>query len=161
MSSWDTNLWGNICDPYWELICHNKWQPRTSEISKPTEITVVTHFHVQQGTKTSLVFLPADGETSWTLLPGLVWHSATRKQLLKVTGQVWKSQKKDKHQHLSRVTPAFISLSQSQVINNKTRFNFNKPNTKRWGVRLVDVVKHLSHRLFCCGTITRRVANQC
>ena len=32
MSSWDTNPWSNFCDPHWELICHNKWHLRTSEI---------------------------------------------------------------------------------------------------------------------------------
>ena len=25
MSSWDTNPWSNFCDPYWELMCHNKY----------------------------------------------------------------------------------------------------------------------------------------
>ena len=27
------------------------------------------HFHVQHGTETTPVFLPADGENSWLLLP--------------------------------------------------------------------------------------------
>ena len=161
MSSWDTNLRGNICDPYWELICHNKLHPRTSKISKPTEIAVGTHFHAQQGTKTTLVFLPANGEISWTLLPNLVWHSATRKQLFlytQVTDQLWENQKRisisnyhGQHQH------SYLSLKWSS---NKIRLSFNQPNT-RTAARLVDVVKHLSHRLFCCDTITRRVANQC
>ena len=25
----------DFCDPHWELICHNKWNPGTSEISTP------------------------------------------------------------------------------------------------------------------------------
>ena len=35
---------------------------------KTPEIAVETHFHVPHGTKTTLVFLPADAETSWSLL---------------------------------------------------------------------------------------------
>ena len=72
MSSWDTNPWGNFCDPYWELICHYKWQPGTSEIFTPPEIVVGIHFHEQHGTKTIPIFLSTDSEASWLLLPGLV-----------------------------------------------------------------------------------------
>ena len=58
------------------------------------------------GIKTTPVFLP-DGEASWSLLPSLVslLSSATVQpeniysRILKVTGQVWESLKKDKHQH--------------------------------------------------------------
>ena len=70
--------------------------PGTSEISTPPEIAVGKHFHVQQGTKTTLVFLPADGEASWSLLPNLVsllsgstvQPENTYSCILKVTGQV-------------------------------------------------------------------------
>ena len=72
MSSWDTNPWSNFCDPHWELICRNKWHPGTSEISTPLEIAVGTHFHAPHDTKTTPVFLPADGEASWSLLLSLV-----------------------------------------------------------------------------------------
>ena len=72
MSSWDTNPWSNFSDPHWELICHNKWHPGTSEISTPPEIAVGTQFHARHGTKTIPVFLPADWEASWSLLPSLV-----------------------------------------------------------------------------------------
>ena len=72
MSSWDTNPWSNFCDPHWELICHNKWHPGASEISTPPEIYVGIHFHEQHDTKTIPIFLPADGEASWLLLPSLV-----------------------------------------------------------------------------------------
>ena len=61
----------------------------------------------EHGTKTTPVFLPADGEASWSLLPssvsllsdGKVQPENTYSSNLKVTGQVWESQKKDKHQH--------------------------------------------------------------
>ena len=54
MNAQDTNSWSNFCDPHWELICRNKWQPRTLEISIPLEIAVGTHFHAWHGTKTGL-----------------------------------------------------------------------------------------------------------
>ena len=72
VSSRDTNPWSNFCDPHWELICCNKWQPGTSEISTPPDIAVETHFHAQHCTKTTPVFLPADGKDSWSLLPNSV-----------------------------------------------------------------------------------------
>ena len=56
----------------------------------------------EHGTKTTPVFLPADGEASWSLLPssvsllsgGTVQPENTYSCILKVTGQVWESQKK-------------------------------------------------------------------
>ena len=77
-------------------MCHNKWYPGTLEISTSPEIGVGTHFHVQHGTKTILVFLHADGEASWLLLPslvsllsgGTVQPENTYSCILKVTGQV-------------------------------------------------------------------------
>ena len=56
----------------------------------------------RHGTKTSPVFLPADGEASWSLLPSLVsllsgstmQPESTYSCILKVTGQVWESQKR-------------------------------------------------------------------
>ena len=102
MSSWDTNPWRNFCDPHWELICHNKWHPRTLKISTPPEIAVGMHFHSRHGTKTILIFLPAHGEASWLLLPSLVsllsgstvQSENTFSYILKVTSQVWESQKR-------------------------------------------------------------------
>ena len=62
---------------------------------------------LEHNTKTTLVFLPADGEASWSLLPslvsllsgGTVQPENTYFSILKVIGHFWKSQKKDKHQH--------------------------------------------------------------
>ena len=61
----------------------------------------------EHGTKTTPVFLPADGEASWSLLPssvsllsdGKVQPENTYSSNLKETGQVWESQEKDKHQN--------------------------------------------------------------
>ena len=102
VSSWDINSWSNFCDPHWKLMCHNKWHPGTLEISAPPEIAVGTHFHVRHGTKTISAFLTADGEASWLLLPilvsilsgGTVQPENTYSCILKVTGQVWESQKR-------------------------------------------------------------------
>ena len=56
----------------------------------------------EHGSKTTLVFLPADGEASWSLLPslvsllsgGTVQPENTYSHIIKVTGQVWESHKK-------------------------------------------------------------------
>ena len=105
MSSWDTNPWSNFYDPHWELICCNKWHPGTPEISTPPhywkklwERTSVC----EHGTKTTLLFLPADGEASWLLVQSLVsllsgsteQPENTYSLILRVTGQVWESQKR-------------------------------------------------------------------
>ena len=51
----------------------------------------------EHGTKTTPVFLHADGEASWSLLPSSVFTvqpENTYYCILKVTGQVWESQKR-------------------------------------------------------------------
>ena len=75
----------------------------------------------EHGTKNTAVFLPADGEASWLLLPslvsllsgGTVLPENTYSCILKVTGLVWETQKNDNYQDQSQLPPAFISLSQS------------------------------------------------
>ena len=57
---------------------------------------------VKNGTKTTPVFLTADGEASWSLLPssvsllsgGIVQPENTYSRIIKVTGQVGESQKR-------------------------------------------------------------------
>ena len=69
---------------------------RTLETSTPPKTAIGTHFHAQHGTKTILVFLPTDGEASWSLLPSLVsilsgntmQPENTYSSILTVTGQV-------------------------------------------------------------------------
>ena len=54
----------------------------------------------ENGTKTTPILLPADGEASWSLLPssvsslsgGTVQPENTYSGILKVTGQAWESQ---------------------------------------------------------------------
>ena len=102
-------------DPHWQLIYHNNWCPGTSEISTPPKIVVWAHFHVQHGTKTTLVFLTADEAVkntrvfsfSWLLLPcsvSLLLCSTlqTRKQLFLYPQEARSGLRKllkDKHQH--------------------------------------------------------------
>ena len=103
MSSWDTSPWSNFCDPYWEIICHNKWHPGDLRnihiIANSCRDTLPCALH---GTKTTPIFLPANGGASWLLLPGLVSSLSgstvqpenTYSCILKVTGKVWESQKR-------------------------------------------------------------------
>ena len=106
MSSWDTNPWCDFCDPHKEIVCCKKWHAGSLKIFTAPEKFVGTHFHAWDATKTTLVFLPANGEASWSLLPSsvslLLDHTVqpenTNSGILKVTGQVWESQKNDKHQ---------------------------------------------------------------
>ena len=156
MSSWDINPSSNFCDPDWELICHKKWHPGTSEISTPPKIAATAYFHAQHGTKTTLVFLPADGEASWSLLQSsasllsgnTVQPENTYSCIFKVPGQVSETQKRisinTNHRYHQHSSP-WGSLNWS---NNKVRFSFNKPNRKRWGARLVNVIKLLPHEAF-------------
>ena len=75
-------------------------------MSIPLEIDAGTHFHVRHGTQSILVFLPADGEASWSLFPisllTIRHHSATRKDLFlypQGDRSGLRKPKKDKHQH--------------------------------------------------------------
>ena len=64
-------------------------------------MAVEEHFHARHGTKTIPLFLPADREASWSLLPSLVSLLSDGtiepeniySYILKVTAQVWESQK--------------------------------------------------------------------
>ena len=146
---------GNFCDPNWELIFRNKWHWGTLEMSTPPEIAVGTHFHVGHGTKTILLFLPADGEASWLLLPssifllsgGTVQPKNTYSCILKVTVQVWNSQKRISintyHSYHQRSLPKLVLTNltiKSDLV--------NQPSRKKWGVKLVDVIKHLPQKVF-------------
>ena len=121
VSSWDTNPWSHFCHPHWKLTCRNKWHPGTSEISPPPE---------QYPTKTTPMFLPADGEASRLLLPSLVsllsrntvQPENTYFCILKVTGHVWESQKRisinTNHSYTTKVhfpKPVSTDLTISQI----------------------------------------------
>ena len=104
--------------PPLRLIYRNKWHPRTSEISTPTEMAVGSHFHAQHGTKTIPVFLNAGGKTSWSLLPSsvfLLWGDTVQPEnsnccILKVTSQVLESQK------MTTIITATTSVHLSQPV---------------------------------------------
>ena len=90
----------------WKLLkthlSQNKWHIGTSEKSKHQKIAIRTHFHAWYDTETNQVFLTADGKTSWLLLPSLasllssgsVQPESIYFCILKVTFQVWESQKR-------------------------------------------------------------------
>ena len=109
----------------------------------------------EHDTKTTPVFLPADEEDFWSLLPnlvsllsgGTVQPEDTYSCILKVTHQVWENQKwisiNTNHSYNQRSSP-YPSLNWP---NSKAKFSFNQPNRKRWGSKPVDV-KHLTHEVF-------------
>ena len=107
------------------------------EISTPPKIAVGTHM-CKHGTKTTPVFLSADGEASWSLLPtlvsllsgGTVQPENKYSSILKVIAQVWESQKRitinNSHSYHQHSSP-YASLNWPK---NKARFSFNQPNRK-------------------------------
>ena len=96
----------------WKVISGNfqkkkqKTAPHISNsnntIFTPPEKALGAHFHAQHGVRIISVFLPADGEASWSLFPNLVsiltggtmQPENTNSCILKVTGQVWEIQKR-------------------------------------------------------------------
>ena len=112
---YDTTLWSNFCDSHWEL-------PGRLEKSLPPEIAVAMHFHV----RTCHLNYPGIFTCWWrnllvatskfgALLSGsTVQPENTYSCILKVTSQVWESQKKNQHE--SQLPPTFIHLSHSQLI---------------------------------------------
>ena len=100
----------------------------------------------EHGTKTTPIFLPADGEACWSLLPSsvsllpcsTVQPENTYSCIVKVTCQVWESQKRIRintnHSYHQRSSP-WAGLNWS---NNKARCSFNQSNRKRWGAKLVN-----------------------
>ena len=95
----------------------------------------------KHGTKTTLVFLPANGKSCWSLLPsllsllsgGTVQPENTYSCILNVTGQVWESQKRIS----INTNYSYHPHSSLNWSNNKVRFSFNQPNRKRLGAKLV------------------------
>ena len=141
MSSWDTNSWSNFCDPHWELVCRNKWLPGNS--CRDTLPCATWHWNYHGIFRYFQVW-------SSLLSGGTVQPKNTYSCILKKTGQVWESQKRISintnytyHKHSS----PYAGLNWSD---NKIRFSFNQPNRKRSGAKLVDVIKHLPHKV-CRG----------
>ena len=69
MSSCNNNPRSNFCNPHSEFNCHNKLHAGILGIFTPQEIAVGTHFHARQGTKTTPVVWPVEGEI-WVSLSG-------------------------------------------------------------------------------------------
>ena len=75
----------------------------------------------KHGTKTTPIFLPADGEASWSLLPNsvsllsgsTVQPENTYSCILKVTGQVWESQKRTSITLITATTTVHLPKSVS------------------------------------------------
>ena len=96
----------------------------------------------EHGTKTNPVFLPADGEDSWSLLPssvsllsgGTVQPGNTYSRILKVTGQVWESQKRIRITLITATTSIILSKPVSTDLTIKLDSVLTNPTGKD-GVR--------------------------
>ena len=104
-------------------------------------------FRVWHGTKTTSVFLPADGEASWLLLPSLVSLLSDRTVqpentyscILKVARQVWESQKRKLRKVRSEKAKA-----KSTLITATTSIHLSKPVstdlTIKWDLVLTNPI---------------------
>ena len=111
----------------------------------------------KHGTRTTPVFLTADGEASWLLLPssvsllsgGTVQPENTYPCILKVTGQVWdgKAKKRTSITLITATTSVHLPKPVSTDLTIKPDSVLTNPIRKRWGVKLVNV-KHLPHKAF-------------
>ena len=100
----------------------------------------------ERGTKTTPVFLPADGEASWSLLPcsvsllsgGTVQPEKTYSCILKVTCQVWESQKKisitlikaTTSAHLPKPVSTDLTIKPDSVLTNQ----IGKDGVRSWSM---------------------------
>ena len=97
MSSWGTNPWSDFCNPQWELIGHNKSHLGTSETSKNSRRDTV--LCVNMALKLPqyfclLVEKPLFPSLISILSRGTVQPENTYSCIVKVTRQVWESQKR-------------------------------------------------------------------
>ena len=101
------------------------------------------------------LFITADGEASWWLLPSsilllvtIMWCSATTKHLFQYPQcdrSGLRKPKKDKHQHYSRLPPAFILLVSNDLTINPDSVITNLIGKDGCGA---GDVKHLPHKIF-------------
>ena len=106
---------GNVIYTRWNRIKNRAQRRRRWSIDKKDK-----HFRTsirEHGTKTTPIFLPADGEASWSLFPssvsllsgGTVQPENSYSHILKVTGPVWESQKRisinTSHSYYQRSSP--------------------------------------------------------
>ena len=111
----------------------------------------------EHGTKTTQIFLPADGVASWALPPslvsllsgGTVQPENTYSCILKVTGQVWESQKRISITLITATTSVHLPKPVSPDLTIKPDSVLTSPIGK-WGAKLVDV-KHLPRKGFLSG----------
>ena len=148
LSSWGTNPWSNFYDPHWEVIYRNQWSRELRNIHI-TEITVGTHFHAQHGFKLPhyfyLLMEKPLGSYFQFRSPYYKGEQCNQKNLFFYLKDGWsglRRPKKNKHLHQSKLTTAFISLSQSQLTQ-RFRFSSNQPNRKRQCAKLVYVIENL------------------
>ena len=100
----------------------------------------------KHGTKTTPVFLLADGEASWSLLPSsvsllsgsTVQPENTYSYIVKVTGQVWESQKRisitlitaSTSVHVQKPVPTDLTIKLDSVLTNP----IGKDGVRNWSM---------------------------
>ena len=110
-----------------------------------------TYFHAQHGTKTTLLFLLTDGEASWLLLSSLVFYyqgSIVQPETPITVSSRWQVMSEKQKKRISKNTvTTCIHLHKSVSTGQLFRCSFNQTNSKRWSARMVDVIKHLPHKI--------------
>lgn len=97
--------------------CNLGYQQMDLSISTPMEITVQTHLYAWYRSKTTLVYLTPDGDTSWPLFRSSV-SCSVRWPLVHPRCDKTGPRKSEMigSQHYSQLQSIFISLSLSQLI---------------------------------------------
>ena len=117
----------------------------TRVLSTPPKIALGIHFH-GCGTETTPVFLLADWEASWLLLPCLVSPHSQAAQCHQKTPIPASSRLQDRSGSQKRIDikicHSYHQYSSPQVSLTVwwLRFSFNQPNMKKWGSKLINVI---------------------
>ena len=152
MSALDTDPLCNFCDPHWELICHHKWHPWTSEIFTALGIAVGTHSHTLHDTKTTPAFFK---DWRWNLLVatskfslsgGTVQPENTYSCILKVAGQVWERKNRltstlitsNTSVHLPELVSNDLTIKSDSILTNLIRSLCNKTSAHK----MLTIIPH-------------------
>ena len=129
------------CNQKTPISVSSRWQGRSEKAKKgkaSTLITATTSVHLPKSVSTDLTKKSLLPSSVYLLSSNTVQSQNTYFCILKVTGQVWESQKRiniNTNHSYNRCSSPLVSLNRS---NKKFRFSFNHPNKKRWGTWLVD-----------------------
>ena len=153
VSLWDTNPWSNFRDPHWELICRKKWHPGTSEISMPAEVAAEPYFMCDMALKLYwqfyLLMEKPLGRYYQVRSPYYQMSQCNQKTPISVSSR-WlvRSEKAQKEYTSTLIRPTTsVHLFKPVSTDLTIIFSFNQPSRKIWSARLVNVIKHLPHKV--------------